>query len=230
MNFAPHHNFSSCGKFEKKIDALRATNAVSQGVLSAYATYHFSLLHKLRATRYHVEALEAFLETQDAQQIEPQALVYRVNFHFDGFLHNIGSALDILAREVLAYYSLPPPNNVYYRTARLEIAAARAGDPILPFLADPPWKREFTEYRNTATHESIIGTEFQVNVSVRENRAFRRLVFPIPNDPRNPALGYNNNPDIVKYCKTTFKRALTLKDRVYAHLHERVKASNVLPL
>lgn len=230
MNFAPYHRFVACTQLEATVEALRQGGHLPPQLQAAFSKYHFSLIHKLQSARYHVETLGAYLRAQNAQQINPHTVVYRVNFHFDGFLHVLGSALDILAREILGYYGLAPAGNVYYHTAHAQITAHRPADPILPLLTSPPWRTEFSNYRNTATHESIIGTTYTIQIEVVGNQSVTRVVFPVPDDPRATPLVWKRNPDIVKYCVTTFKRVLSHTNQIYEHLDARARANGALPL
>lgn len=230
MTFAPHHRFVDCERLEQCIEALRQQGNVPVNLVEGYRKYHFSLIYKLQSARYHVETLEAYLSSQNTQQIDPPSVVYRVNFHFDGFLHVLGSAMDILAREVLTYFALQPAGNIYYHTAHQVLSAQRPGDAIIPLLAQPTWKQEFGDYRNTATHESVIGFGYTVNVAIIGHTHVSRVVFPIPDDPRANPQSFKRNPDIVRYCKTTFKRMLSHTNQIYGHLCARARAQGKLPL
>lgn len=230
MNFSPHHRFLGCDRLEQTLDRIRVAGNLPNAVQADHQKYHFSLLHKLQSARYHVETLRGYLSSQNAQQINPHLLVYRVNFHFDGFLHVLGSTLDILAREVLGYFPVVVPAKVYYQTARAAIAGVAPADPILPLLADPTWRAEFSTYRNTATHESIVGTGYQIDIVVAGNQSHTKVVFPIPDDPRVPNSPTRHNPDIVVYCERTFVRVLTHTNRIYEHIQARAAVKGSLPL
>lgn len=230
MNFSPHHTFANCSKLERTVLGLNGSGNVPAAVFSGYENYHFSLVHKLRSAKYHFQSLEGYLSSSAAQTDTPEDLVYRVNFHFDGFLHVLGSALDIFAREVLTYFNMPLPTKVYYQTARDTINTNRAGDPILTFLADPTWRKEFSDYRNTATHESLIGTTYTMSICVQGGGATKKLVFPVPDNPRAAVKVFKKNPDIVVYCSTTLKRALTHFNVAYGHIEQRARAGGALPL
>lgn len=229
MSFAPHHKFAGAVKLEKAIAAARSAGNLPDSVYSDYEKYHFSLLHKLRSARYHVDTLTGYLSS-GSTQTSPADLVYRVNFHFDGFLHVVGSATDIFAREVLTYFGVPLPGKVYYHTAHTLLTAQRPGDAILAHLSDPTWRGEFGDYRNTATHESLIGTRYQLSVDVHGQATTTRVVFPIPDDPRATNKTYRRNPDIVQYCCRTFKRVLSHFNQCYDEIAARVASTNSLPL
>jgi len=162
--------------------------------------------------------------------MDPAELVYRVNFHFDGFLHVIGSAMDIFARELLGYFNIPLPAKVYFHVARDQITAQRAGDPILPLLVAPSWKAEFSDYRNTATHERLIGVEYTRKTHMKGGAPTFQLIFPIPDDPRAATYTFRKNPDIVDYCKKTFMRTVSCFNQVYTHIEHRAKVAGALPL
>jgi len=187
-------------------------------------------LHKLRSAKYHVECLKSYLESQDPSKTQAPDIVYQVNFHFDGFLHVLGSGADIFAREMLTYFGVTLPGLVYFHTAEELIGGARPGDPVLPLLAPPAWRAEFGEYRNTATHESLIGTTFTIRVEVQGRKQIQRLEYPVPDDPRASPRTFKKYPDIVEYCRLTYRRWLTLFNKTYEHVAARIKTANVLPL
>jgi hypothetical protein len=228
--FAPFHSFGGCKGFQRQFARLKSTGAIAAPITSQHDLYHYSLLHKLRSAKYHVETLKSYLETQDPSRTPAADIVYRVNFHFDGFLHVLGSAADIFAHEVLVYFGIPFPLNVYFQTAEQMIIAQRPTDPILPLIATPAWRPEFSLYRNTATHESLIGTQFVIRVEVRGTRQTQRVEFPVPDDPRLTPRTFRRNPDIVEYCRLTYRRWLTLFNVAYQHMSARMKTSNTLPL
>jgi hypothetical protein len=231
VNFQPYHSFSGCVQLEREVEGL-ADNAVTPEVLERFHTHHFSLIHKLRAALKHLEDLEEYLSRQDTLEEEPVEIVFMVNLHFDGFTHSLGSALDILAREVLGYFDLIPNTNVYYWTARSELNQHRPGDVLIPRLQDPAWLQEFKDYRNTGTHESIIGTRFDQAFEMRGNVHTTRLKFPLPDDPKIPQSErtYLSNPDIVEYCNSIFKKSLRLINPVYVDIRARIRTAQSLPL
>lgn len=232
MNFCPYHNFTSCDKLETTIQRIQDNGMVPPTIYDAYLLYHFSLIHKLQSAKYHVESLERYLTSEKARSALPQDLVYRVNFHLDGFLHVIGSANDIFAREILSYFNIPLRTRIYYHTAHIELSKARPTDCILTFLTTPSWFKEFSDYRNTATHESIVSTTYSIRIEVKGSNSINRLEFPLPDNPRSPFAerSYNRNRDIVAYSKTTFKRVLSHFSQTYQHLSDRLSISGSLPL
>ncbi len=230
MNFEPYHKFSACRKLEERIVALNDAGAVPAALYAEHERYHFSLLHKLRSARYHVDTLSSFLRSGTAQSMAPIDLVYRVNFHFDGFLHVVGSATDIFAREVLTYFGIPLPNRVYYKTAEEQLTIHRSGDAFITRLQAPSWKQEFSNYRNTSTHERLIGTQYSISVQTQGHSFTQRVVVPVPDDPRSAVPTFENNPDIVDYCCKTFKRVVSHFNQAYSDLDSRVKSAGCLPL
>jgi hypothetical protein len=230
VNLAPFHAFASCGGLEKCVRTLRIAGKVPDNVFDGYEKYHYSLLHRLRSAKYHAQTLRDYLESDAAQQVTPAELVYRVNFHFDGFLHVVGSALDVFAHEMITYFGLPIPKLVYFKTASDTLSAARPGDAMLPLLADPSWRPEFSEYRNTAMHANLIAAEYTVVHKVKGGVTSKRIVFPIPDDPRSATPTFTNNPDIALYCDATLKRAISTFNKAYAQVSSRAKTTGSLPL
>jgi hypothetical protein len=230
VNFSPHHKFESCKNFEKTIDSFKVTGQASLSIYSDYLKYHFSLLHKLKSAKHHLDHLEGYLNSQKAQQDNPNEVVYLVNFHFDGFLYVLGSSLDILSREVLCYYNLLPTGKVYFHTAKKTIEAARPADPILTLLDNPGWKSELSDYRNSATHELIISTNYQVDVTVVGGKVNRKIIVPLPDNPRATLPIFKKNKDIVVYCNSTFKRVLSLCNLIYKHMDSEAKTKGTFPL
>ncbi|MCZ6480910.1 MAG: hypothetical protein O6929_10980 [candidate division NC10 bacterium] len=232
MNFAPYHRFARCNALERLITSLRQQGAVPDDVFEGFQRYHYSLVHKLRSARYHVDTMRDYLGAQQTQPTASQDVVYRVNYHFDGFTHVVGSAMDIFAREAMTYFGLTLPDNAYFNTAHSEIASARPGDPILALIDTPAWRSEFSDYRNTATHESIVTTRFQIEYEVLGHDESRRMVFPLPDDPRAVLAGrtFQRNPNVVQYCEMTFTRVLRLFNVAYQHLCRRIQAAGRLPI
>ncbi len=232
MSFAPYHSFAACGHLERAVTALKAAGHVPEAIFDGYELYHFSLFHKLKSAHYHVTTLDSYLNTRTVATTPVPEMMYRANFHFDGFLHCLGSALDIFAREILTYFNEPMPGNVYFHTAHNSLFASRPGDAILPYLDTPTWKAEFSDYRNTATHECLIGTVLTTHHGVIGTRHTHRAIIPLPDDPRAApaARTYRRTPDIVDYCTKTFRRALSLHNQAYEHLRTRIRATGRLPL
>lgn len=232
MDFSPHHRFRKCDRLESQIEEVWDSGDVPHETYDAYRKYHFALLHKLRSAKYHTETIASYLASKGTLEADPSEVVYRINYHFDGFCYVIASALDIFAREVLSYFGIPLPSNVYFRTGEELITKARPGDPVLTYLAEPGWKQEFSDYRNVATHESVVGTRYQVDVEMRGGTEHKKLVYPLPDDPRLPVddRTYNRNPDIEVYVSTTLTRTLRVFNPAYGHICERIDAVGELPL
>ena len=232
MNFSPYHNFRACDILEEVIREIIENDNANQISETGFYVYHFSLIHKLRSAKYHVQSLEDYLQRQDTIEENPLNVAYRVNFHFDGFTHVIGSSLDILAREILCYFGYQLQGNVYFRTAREHISNQNPNEPLLIRLQDPGWLQEFKDYRNTATHENVVGSQFTIINAIRGDSSQKRLLFPLPDDPRatHGNKSYNNNNDIIEYCATTFKRILRLINPIYSDLSERIEQNNSMPI
>lgn len=232
MNFSPYHQFRDCNNLESTIRAIQQNGNISELSLHGFDIYHFSLLHKLRSAEQYLESLRDYLGRQDTVDEEPAEIAYTVNFHFDGFTFAIGSSLDIFAREILCYLGIQLPRRVYFHTARNEISKLRNNDPLEARLADPNWLGEFKDYRNTATHENIVGSSFTIDIDYHAGKVHRRLLFPLPDDPRESPSDrtYQNNKDIVKYCEDTFTRTLRLIHPVYSDLCTRIQQNGSLPV
>src|SRR5690349_11346164 len=196
MKFPPYHNFAACERMESAVKAGAAAGGIAAAIVTQHETYHYSILHKLRSAKYHVDTLKSYLSSQDTSQNNPEDIVYRVNFHFDGFLHVLGSSTDIFAREILTYFGEPLPPKVYFHTAHQLLSVRRPGDSILPIIDSPVWRQEFSDYRNTATHESLVAPLYNLRVEVVGGVSTQRLEFPIPDDPRAAVKTYNRNKDI----------------------------------
>lgn len=232
MNFPPYHNFTACGNLEDTITKIIEDGNANELSKKGYYIYHFSLIHKLKSAKYHVQSLEDYLQRQDTIEEDPLNVAYRVNFHFDGFTHVVGSALDILAREILCYFGCQLPNHVYFSSARQHISGMNPNDSILNRLQDPTWLQEFRDYRNTATHENVVGSQFTVVNNIVGASSHRRLLFPLPDNPRATTVNktYQNNRDIIEYCKITFTRVLRLINPIYSDLNDRIDQNNSMPI
>ncbi len=229
--FSPYHKFANCGKLQKTIARLRAAGNVSDALYSEHVKYHYSIIHKLKSAKVHFENFEGLLRTTNpAEALGSTDFFNSANMHLDSFFYSSGSVLDILAREILIYFAIPLPARVYFQSARTELATHRPGDSLLTKLDDPAWKNEFSNYRNSLTHELLIGTNYQITVSAEGNRNITKIIFPLPDDPRLAVKTYNIHPDSAEYCRQTLKRLLSVANIIYDEIESRANTSGALPL
>jgi len=231
--FSPIHQFRNCVRLETIIPQLNKQGLVSVPVLQGYKIYHFALLHKLRCAKHHVDRLEGILRLNPSDVIPASdEFMFMVNLSIDGYFHSCGSALDILAREVLIYFGQALQPTVYFETARTILAANRHGDPIINRLQDPPWRAEFKDYRNASTHEMIIALKYSINVQLNGDLEEKTIILPLPDDPRiDPATRtYIRNPNLLKYSIDNLRRILSLINQIYGEIAERAKTGGRLPL
>lgn len=232
--FDPHHRFAHCVKIERVIADLKVRGSVTDLVLQNHNRYHYALVHKLKSARDHAADLGKILKETAPEDIVTNSadFLYKVNVSIDGFFYTGGSALDILAREVLTYFGISLPARVYYQTAEEQLKALRSGDPIITRLAVPTWKQEFSNYRNALTHELLIAGSYSINVEVEGATQYSTIVFPLPDDPRAepPLRTFRKNKNVLKYCDDTFKRLLSHINKIYGDLSQRIVAHGALPL
>jgi len=231
--FNPIHQFRNCAKLEATILELNKNGLVSASVFQGYKIYHFALLHKLKCAKHHVDRLEAILRLNPSDIIPAsEEFMFTVNLSLDGYFHSCGSALDILAREILLYFGQTLPPNVYFETAKGILNRNRPADPILHRLQDPPWKTEFKDYRNASTHEIIIASSYSINVKLDGDVEEKSIILPLPDNPRiDPTRRtYNNNPDILRYSINNLRRIISLINQIYGEIYDRAKSNNRLPL
>ncbi len=233
--FSPHHKFGGCRALEQLIPTLRDAGAVSGPVWAGYKRYHYALVYKLRSAQHYLDALTATLKPKSPDGPLPPGLgevMFKANMSIDGFLYCGGSAMDILAREVLTYFAIKLPSDVFFGTARAELAKAHPGDSLLVRLQDPPWKKGFMSYRNAVTHELMIADQLILSVGLAGVQTELGLRLPLPDDPRvDPAQRTTKkHPDAEKYCKQHFRLLLRLVNQVYRDLVPRIRANKGLPL
>ena len=156
--FSPYHRMAHCQRLQRTISEFHENGNIPELIFGQYKRYHYSLLHKLKSAKKHLENLQDVLENTEVSAVVGNSndFINEVNMHIDSFFYCCGSAMDILAREVLIYYNIPLPNRVYFRTAREQINTLRPGDALLTRLQDPTWEQEFKDYRNSLTHEVLI--------------------------------------------------------------------------
>jgi hypothetical protein len=216
------------------VEQLRKKNAVPQPVYVSHQLYHYSLFHKLVCAKHHVHALESLLAEQlsSAGSVDTSTLLPKANMYIDIFLYFGGSALDILAREVLSYFAIPLPRVVYYESARKELSKIDPHDPLLDRLGDPSWKGQFSDYRNAATHERLLADRVNVTVVHVGQLQETRVVLPLPDDPRIPQAQrkYEKNPDVVAYCIRQLRRIVSHTNQIYRELGNRIESTKKLPL
>jgi len=232
--FSPHHRFANCARLEAAFQRLRAAGSVPDDIVLGFNRYHYALIHKLKSARYHVDALtETLSSTPPLDSLSQSSdFMFKVNMHLDGFFYSGGSALDILARELLTYYGVTLPAKVYYHTAHATLSTSYPTDPILDRIKDPQWKEDFTTYRNALTHELMIAGQFNINVRLDGASEEKTLVLPLPDDPRvDPSARTTRKyPDADEYCRNHIRRLLTLINTIYGDIITRMGTNNALPL
>lgn len=232
--FSPYHRMAHCQRLQRTISEFHENGNIPQIIFGQHKRYHYSLLHKLKSAKKHLENLQDVLENTEVSAVVGNSndFINEVNMHIDSFFYCCGSAMDILAREVLIYYNIPLPNRVYFKTARDQINTIRPGDALLPRLQDPSWEQEFKDYRNSLTHEVLIGTNFNISVNADGGRSQTLIVYPLPDNPRADieARTFRTNPNAFEYCKTTFTRLLTLINTIYGEINTRATTNGFFPI
>lgn len=232
--YSPYHRLANCLRLQKTIKVLNKSGNITIDIFNGHKRYHYSLLHKLKSARCHLENLQEVLENTQVSAVVDNStdFINKVNMHIDSFFYCCGSAMDILAREILVYFNIPLSTRIYFHTAHQEINKHRAGDSILTRIADPTWLNEFKDYRNALTHEVLIGTNFNISVNADGGRSQTVIVYPLPDNPRDEIENrtFRNNPNAFEYCKTTFTRLLTLINTIYGEINQRANAKRSLPL
>ncbi|MHC4185190.1 MAG: hypothetical protein ACYSR4_04575, partial [Planctomycetota bacterium] len=224
----------NCQKLERAIRRLEQNNNIPPAILTAYGTYHCALVHKLKSTEYYTNRLKSKLSTTTSRDVASAEFLFSVNRNIDGFFQSGGSALDILAREVLTYFAISLPQLVYFKTARQQLNQHRPRDPIINRLQDPKWKADFSNYRNALTHELLVVRAALIDLSVHVYAGTQPgpIILPLPDNPRSniSRRTYRRNPNVLQYCHTTFKRLVSLVNQVYGELTDRIVQNNRLPL
>ena len=166
MPFRKYHRFQNRASLENLIGRLREKGNVPDEAYNGFHRYHPAMMLKIRSAMYHLDGLADKLSTTDVREaaVTTSDFMFEVNMYIDGFFYNAGSSLDILARVVLALFGQPLTGNIYFRTAHARLTQNRPADPILPKLAQPAWWQEFSEYRNTLTHELILASRYQIDI------------------------------------------------------------------
>ena len=232
MTFSPYHAFASNRKLELLVRTLRNGGMITPAVCENIDRYHPAIIHKLQSARHHLSALADKTTEVDVQNLDIESFMFDVNLSIDGYFSSVGSALDILAREVLTYFGVPLPPKVYYHTAREKLTLARAGDPILNRLNDPTWMQEFKDYRNTLTHELILATDLNLRWTIGGTQQAQSLTLPLPDDPRAApgSRTFTTNADVVEYCKLNIRRILRHVNCIYKDILTRARATGSLPI
>lgn len=229
--FSPYHSFGNCVKLKNRITALKTRAAVPIAIEQGHNLYHMALEHKLKSAYRYLENLKktgANFSVEDS--VDPTEFIFEANFNLDGFFYCCGSSLDILAREILVYFAVPLPANVYYNTAYETIYSQRPGDSLLPFLKEPSWKKEFSGYRNATAHEVLLTIRFNLTIEVSADHNSRRIEIPLPDDPKKTVRKYRRNKDSILYCETLFKRLLRHANAIYGETINRIDLKGSLPL
>jgi len=225
------HRFAKCDLLERKIETLNENGNVDNILYKNYRKYHFSLVYKLKSAYQNWLDLKEFLTTSETTEVlaNRNEHFFMVNHHFDGFLYAIGSALDISAREVLTYYNVPLTGNIYFSSAKTLLPVRGQRTALFAKLDDPGWKSEFSDYRNTQTHELLICTSANVEIDMHAGDEMY-VKFPLPDNPRADDRTYRNNPDVLIYTENTLKRVISLINQIYSCLCVNIDNNGSLPL
>jgi hypothetical protein len=225
---------ASCPRLQRAITELNISSNIPIQIYSGHKRYHYSLIHKLKSAKKHLENLQSVLENTQVSSVVDNStdFINEVNMHIDSFFYCCGSAMDILSREVIVYFDIVMPSKVFFHTAFQQVSANRPGDPLLARLSDPTWLKEFKDYRNALTHEVLIGTNFSIAVNADGGKSQTLIVYPLPDNPRADIeeRTFRNNPNAFEYCKNTFTRLLTLINTIYGDIYQRVRSNGTLPL
>ncbi len=230
--FDPYNRMANSQRLQRTIASLKDANQITDDVLQGHNKYHYALIHKLKSALVHFHNLKDVLENTDVATVIPNSheFLNEVNMHLDSFFYCSGSALDIIAREVLIYFNIALPDTVYFWTARRELNQHRPGDAIIQRFDPPNWKEEFSNYRNALTHEVLIGTNFSIQVNLEGGNNHNVIVFPLPDDPRVDVKTYRTNPSALDYCESRIRRILSLINVIHGEIDTRARGQNSLPL
>lgn len=225
---------TQCLALEDLIRKFRKDDKLSDDVKAGFDAYHFALVHKLKTANYNLNAMDDLLSnTEPAEALtETSDFIFQINMRLDAYFYACGSALDILAREILTYYGERLPTNTYFTSAQSILNRSRPTEPILGKLVDPSWRQEFSTYRNTLTHELMIAGHLNVGVSLIGDTQDKQLIIPLPDDPRIAVANrtFKTNPDALEYCKKNYKRLLTLINCVYSEVTIKAKTVGQMPI
>ena len=234
MPFSPHHAFQNRLRLENLVNKLLSTGNIPEIDHSNFNRYHSAMIHKLKSAKYHLDVLQETLTTKDLLVLGGQTgdFMFEVNMNIDGYFYNAGSSMDILARVVLTMFGQSLPDWVQFKTAHKMIQDARTGDPILARLVDPSWRQEFSEYRNTLTHELTLASKRVIEIDDTGSQTPASARVPLPNDPRAVPADriYGRNPNALEYMEKNFKRILTLGNGVSGDIASRAKDQGRLPI
>lgn len=234
MPFSPYHRFQNKTRLEKVVSDFKSNGNIQQEVHSNFHRYHPALIHKLRSAKYNIERLKEKLTTTDLQEAADTTgeFMFQVNMYIDGFFYNAGSSLDILARVILVLFNEPLTGNIYFQTAHQRLNTNRPTDQILSRIAPPAWRSNFSDYRNTLTHELVLAPRYQIDIDNTGETPTYKIIFPLPDDPRAipSERTFRNNPDVLDYVTINFTRILRILNTVYGDIADRANATGVLPL
>lgn len=234
MTFRPHHTFLNEPRLIRIINHLKSAGNVPDALYTSQMVYHSAIIYKLKCALDHLNQLGVKLANpniEDAISTDSE-FMFSINMSIDGFFYSGGSALDILSRELIILYDLRLPRNVYYRHAKIVIGNAHPSSPLLRRLDIPAWMAEYMEYRNVATHELMVGTKYSVEVVQEPGGNIRKLIFPLPDNPRDKPSErtYNNIDDVLDYSKTRFRKLLSHLNTIYGDTVDEINAKGSLPL
>lgn len=213
---------------------MKEDNLVPDDIFASYNNYHFALVYKLECAHYYLEKLSDLLESDLTENISTSGKNFNktVNRNIDGFFYSSGSALDILAREVLSYYGETLPERVYFHTAYNTLSQRIRDSAILEKLRTPSWKELFSDYRNTLTHELILANALNLNIRFEGDKQISEIIIFLPDDPKLKPEDrtFDKKIEVLEYTTTSFRKQVSLINQIYGEILSNIKLNNQFPL
>jgi hypothetical protein len=232
--FSPYHKLQSCASLRSCIEGLIQSKSISDEAKKGHKSYHYALIHKLNCAKHYLTELEQILKNTAPGDFysNKNDFIFKVNLYIDGFFYSCGSALDILAREILIYYGIQLPQNVYFNTAEQLLTLNRPTEGIITILNNVSWKNEISNYRNASTHELFIAGQINININVDGETQKTEIIIPLADDPHQyfQDRKYTRNTNVLVYCKDSFKKLLSLINRCYGEINSSARTKNTMPI
>lgn len=216
---------------------------ISQQQFNDFQIYNCSTIQKLRSSKYFYEKLVKFMSTPNKyDQSGLDELLCYLNLYLDGFLYNYKSAADVFAHELNLLYDIMDPDvNIYMNPNFIKkFKEKKPSASIITHLdyfdTENNLFKVANKYRNYTTHRCIPLSSIELTqdlnmITIRSGKiTYSKCRVTLPDDPFAINPTYNNNYDILYFCKEVFCELLEAMDKIYELIGTEIDTQKSIPL
>lgn len=242
-------------ELDNKISLIKASNKFK----SIFRIFDFSIRQKIKEYNFYFSKIANFnkddykvleqissdsiisgdTSTQSYRTkkiIDKDRVVFDINFWLDGYFFTAMSILDTVAHQIDHLYKIyPEGKNIFIDKIRERLDYKNKKWKLNKILkkieAKNSWYKNFKNYRNTITHESVISRELPIIYSASDQEEDLRSIY-LPANPklRPPKVIKQSKYEMTNLIKNYNKRIEKFVNEIYSSVLEDIKNTKKLPL